>query len=124
MMYCNITQAMSVVLELEDARLGRNGFGGNVAEIYCHTINGHEPLSASIASDFGAESKKQHAYECAQTLNAIIRWFEEERDAFVEIEDGGGFREWNPNRHSTLYHRVHLRVIDRKRTPKRVGGEL
>lgn len=101
--------------QLLDAEHGRNGYGGDTAEIYVTRFMMHSStvtLDRMRGGDL-SEGGREDYHEACRTLHALCRVFEERRKVVVEMIEGPlddlvGDRVFD--------HRVHLRV---KRSPGR-----
>lgn len=94
----SMAQALSIWSELEDARHGTHGFGGDTAEIYLYRLNGGRHLHLD-ASDIEASNV---------SLYNLLDHFSTERGVRIEV-DGRELGEWVKTTGNR--HRVHVRVV-------------
>lgn len=110
-------QALGIWSELESAYYGKNGFGGDVAELYLYRFMSYCPSVAhtpgsprdlieetGIIADMARE-----AYDKAnEALHDILLHFAETRTAKILVDD----QELGPwLKKARLQHRVHVKVI-------------
>jgi len=103
-------QIMGLWEDLLDAQHGRNGYGGDVAEIYVTRFMTHSSTVTLDRMRGGelSEGSRDDYREACRTLHALCRLFEERRQVVIEMLEGPlddlvGDRVFD--------HRVHLRVI-------------
>jgi hypothetical protein len=117
----SMVQALDVWMELEDARQGMNGYGGDVAELYLYRFMAHCPMVArakpeAIETDTITGETMREMYDRAnESMHNLFRHFAKERSCRIEVEahEGGEwvFRElgeWLKKARFT--HRVHVKV--------------
>lgn len=88
--------------ELEEARHGTNGFGGNTAELYAYRFGCMGP-SYSMDSASAAESDRKSGL----ALHALLDLFLEHHPGISLEVDGSGFGAWMAR---PFRHRVHVTV--------------
>lgn len=101
-------------MELEDARLGVNSYGGDTAEIYASTVGTHTP--AVVLKDFSDE----YASEAADNLSIVLSHFCEVRGCDAELLGISGAD--SDDCQDLVFdgvcppfeHRVHVRIIPRQ----------
>lgn len=104
------TDALGVWHELELALAGRNGFGGDVAEIYAYRL---VPGGASaLAAVVGNPAVTENARLAGKNMTALLRRFAELHEGVVvSIEEREGFRVLDPAEEFPPFDwRVHLQV--------------
>ncbi len=131
----SVPQALDVYDDLVKAYFGENGFGGNVAEIYCYRLLPRNP-SAEAAWQNGVQHDRrpdktsllykammEQAHMAADNLFVLITHFRQKYpDAKIHFEDciqdpqadeGVGKIVWRspvPYLRGGIQHRVHVRV--------------
>lgn len=139
----SVPQALDVYDELVKAYHGRNGYGGNVAEIYCYRLVPSNP-SADAAIRAGVQYDKkpnkkgflypammEEAHTAADNLFSLIEHFKKNYpDAKIHFEDsiqdpdadeGVGKCVWRgPQAYlrGGILHRVHVRVLPKRLVPR------
>jgi len=115
-------QALGVWHDLEQALAGKNGYGGDVAEIYAYRLM---PPSFKRSSTVQMEAQ---APVVGRNLTRILRHFVELHEGVeIGIEEGRReFRAIDPHTedHPPFSHRVHLRVSQDKRARAVFAREL
>ena len=106
MIYLSIDQILELWVELEDARIGANGYGGDTAEIYAYRLLPCSP-TLSLTGETGDAARREAARQAALNLIEVLRLFEARRDVNIYI-DGARFGPWLVL--EPLVHRVHVRV--------------
>lgn len=132
----SVPQALDVYDDLVKAYFGENGYGGNVAEIYCYKLLPRDP-SAEAAFQQGMQHQRrpdkssflykammEQAHMAADNLFSVIDHFKQKfPDAKVHFEDciqdpkaddGVGKIVWRIPRaylRGGIQHRVHVRVL-------------
>ena len=100
----SVVQALSVWEQLTQALYGDNPYGGDVAEIYVHTVMPHSPLAAQPLGESGITLYRAGC----RTLHGLCRLFEKRMDAVVTNPDGSSIDDMLDE--SPYTHRVHLKV--------------
>lgn len=116
LMTINIVGLLEVWGQLVEAYHGKNGYGGDLAEIYAYHLTRYNPIvhvTPKSDSKLYQEQKALTALHAANALCSIIEEFCDKYDSRVEI-DGMAMSEWcaicNAGRH-TYDHRCHVKVI-------------
>lgn len=111
----SMVQALSIWSDLESAFFGKNGFGGDTAEIYIYraqrytpSLSGADPANV-MAYDFSISANNvREAYDNAnEALCLLFQHFAETREAYIEV-DGRALGDWLKTARYT--HRIHVRV--------------
>ena len=112
----SLNQVLSLWSDLEKAYHGTHGFGGDTAEIYIYRLMPFEP---AIMRDPKAEehgiigSSAREAYERAnKSLFKLLSKFAKDRDAAITVDEKE-LGPWLKTARNT--HRVHVKVVPRKR---------
>ena len=139
----SVPQALDVYDDLVKAYHGENGYGGNVAEIYCYRLLPANP-SAEAAIRAGVQydehpNKKGFLWPAlmeagrmaADNLFAVIEHFQQKYpDAKIHFEDsiqdpnadeGVGKLVWRKPisyLRGGIHHRVHVRVLPKRLVPR------
>jgi hypothetical protein len=111
----SMTQALSIWSDLEAAYYGKNGFGGDTAEIYIYRAMPYDPSVAriehastvDIMDGDGAGSTYDRANE---SLHALFAHFSKTHEARIEVE-GRELGEWLKT--ARYLHRIHVKVVFR-----------
>ena len=87
----SVDQWLGVWNELVRAYYGHNGYGGNTAEIYSHTLQLNSPAANAYRNNEGSEMAKS-AYDdqleiAKDSLIRIAKRFEEEFDCICLIDN-------------------------------------
>ena len=102
-----IDELLRLWTELEEARLGRNGFGSDTAEIYAYRFHRRNPEIEQTTSDSRRAIREgERDRDAARALAALLDLFEthhERVQLFVDDERFVGDVRPNP-------HRWHIRV--------------
>lgn len=108
----SMVQALGIWSELEDARQGLNGYGGDVAELYVYRFMPHDPLVARSAEVGAAGDLVQEAYDQAnESMHNLLRHFAKKRRVRIDIEGPHGWTGVGGWLKAARYtHRVHVRV--------------
>ena len=103
-------QVMGLWEDLLDAEHGRNGYGGDTAEIYISRFMNHSSTVALDRMRGGelSDGARDDYREAARTLHALCRVFEERRKVVIEMEEGP-LDDLAGNR--IFDHRIHLTVL-------------
>lgn len=108
-----VDQTLGVWYDLACALEGKNGYGGDVAEIYAYRLL--PPGPRHPLSDLPEEDQARIA---AANLTSILRQFvERHEDTEIGIEEGPReFRFFDPREEAVppFLHRLHLRVVQDK----------
>ncbi len=115
----SMNQALDIWSDLWQAYYGRNGYGGDTAEIYAYRVMAYDPVVAagtfSKTGFDGTSTFKEHAdtvYElAASALVHILTKFEVDAECRVEI-NGKKPIQWIGT--ERFDHRVHVKVIHEK----------
>ena len=97
-------QALEIWSELEQAYFGKNGYGGDTAEIYAYRVQTRSPLGEAG----NGVAMRERALQAGENLISLIRIFMNMRDCEILVDGHGpellrgGFD-----------HRVHVKVIPR-----------
>ena len=115
-MDCTIRQAVGIWDELVDAYYGRNGYGGQTAEIYSYRLEQYSPGVHKFSDDkilpMYRDDAKRIAIEAAQALAGIIKLFLERYDAEITVENMKiPIWEKKIKQGKFLYHRYHVTVL-------------
>ena len=110
MIYISVAEAMRLYGELVDAYHGKNGYGGDVAELYMYRFGfsaAHHHLDAL------APYAAQNLRTANESLHALIEFFlldkEPTAEAYIETQEGWrAFGEWVKK--AGFDHRVHVRI--------------
>ena len=117
----SIPQALDIWHDLELARRGEHGFGGNTAEIYAYRISAENPLLSgeSIYKALNNPDSWLHAdaveqgQQTKRDLCAICSYFEKRTESSVRVVFSNDqtitLAEWLAS-DALLIHRVHIRV--------------
>lgn len=113
----DIDHTLTVWYELERALEGKNGFGGDVAEIYSYVL---------VPVRLRGCTEDERARSAGRVLTRLLRRFVELHDAEVALEERAGFRVIDPNVEDfpPFDHRVHLRVSQIKQRHYAFAVEL
>ena len=111
-------QLLSIWSHLEDARIGKHGYGGNVAEIYLYEAMPYSPLVDRFKGNSVFDADTASVYRAArESLLHVFESFEVMRSARVRAE-GPLAREFAPLGpwfvERDERHRVHVEVMKRK----------
>lgn len=114
----SMTQALSLWSDLETARLGKNGFGRDTAEIYLYRLMPYSPLLDVSKIDepdslTGAETRDAFIRANA-SLRHLLEHFGRTYEKEIRVLVEG--REFGPWLARELYtHRVHVRIVSSKK---------
>jgi hypothetical protein len=123
MLNLTIAQALGIYNELVEAYFNKNGYGGNVAEIYAYRLNPSSPTAESAIESFAKtslaqEARKEYAQIAGTNLIALIDFFlERHPKAKVSVEEYSekhGSWVFSPYRRvlkQGFDHRVHVRML-------------
>jgi hypothetical protein len=105
----SLLQAMDVWGDLVEAYHGVNGYGGNVAEVYCYRLQPHNPTADQVSdSTLCRDAARLRALNANRSLHSLIVLFlETYADARVKLY-GRKFGPWL--RRSDEDHRWHIEV--------------
>lgn len=111
----SMTQALSIWSDLEAAYYGKNGFGGDTAEIYIYRAMPYDPTVASLAGVLHeserARSIAGESYDKANaSLHTLFVHFAASREARIEVE-GRELGDWL--RTARYDHRIRVKVVSR-----------
>jgi len=119
----SMVQALSLWSDLEAAYYGKNGFGGDTAQIYVYRAMQHEPFVARLAelgrsvhvhtdADIPLDVRlAREAYDTAhESLHALFVHFATTHRARIEVE-GRELGEWFKS--ARFDHRIHVKVTPR-----------
>jgi hypothetical protein len=109
-----LNQALSVWSDLEQAYFGKNGFGGDTAEIYAYRLQPYNPSAHLNETVIGEKAKREQAVIAGSNLFFLLRTFMKMRDCYIEV-DG----EDPETLLHGLVHRCHAKVIHKE---KRLGS--
>lgn len=101
-MYCSINQVVGIWDELRDAMEGKNGFGGDTAEIYAYRLMPNSPSQVLTR-----EGNKEDIVRASKSLVEIIDMFRETYGGNFLI-NGINYRQWQKKYGQTFDHRVHV----------------
>lgn len=112
----SMVQALSVWTHLEAAYHGKNGFGGDTAEIYMYLMQSNNPSAESARRGQGGgtclKALHEQIQETNESLCALLKHFVESRsDIRIEV-DGKEMGDWVKT--AGFDHRVHVRVVHTK----------
>lgn len=106
-------QIMHIWENLMDCLHGRNGYGGDTAEIYLYTVMQHSPIVAHDQMEGRVSDRCREVYlEAARTLHGLCRIFEDRQKVRIELEDGELDDLLGPQ---IFDHRVRLTVVSKER---------
>ena len=110
-------QIMGLWEELLDAQHGRNGYGGDTAEIYITRFMTHSSTVALDRMRSGelSDGARDDYREAARTLHALCRLFEKRRGVVIEMEEGTLD---DLTGDQVFDHRVHLTVSKAPARPR------
>ncbi len=101
-------QLLRLWSELDDAYYGKNGFGGDTAEIYVYTIQPARPITDSEApEEMRREAVREEGLKAAKTLYEVLVLFSRMRNCLPVI-DGRVLAAWLLE--EPLDHRVHITI--------------
>lgn len=113
----SIVQALSLWSELESARCGKNGFGGNTAEIYMYRLMPRCPGGEAALHESGGqgntildEMARELIQDANESLCSLLAHYAKTREAVIEIE-GRELGDWLKT--ANFGHRVHVKVAPR-----------
>ena len=115
--------SIGIWFDLERALEGKNGYGGDVAEIYAYRL-----VPGGIAKATSAADAEEMAPVAARNLTWLVRRFVElHEDIEIGIENGP--REFRPIDLRTeelppFSHRIHIRVSQERRIRSALAAEL
>lgn len=115
MIHLSQYQLIRLWSELEQAYFGKNGYGGDTAEIYAYTLHEHAPnLMSSPAKKgtFLGDLQKECYTNAANTLIQVLTLFEKERRCDIQI-NGVSIPEWE-KLPELFHHRVRVTVTPKK----------
>jgi hypothetical protein len=104
-MYVTINQAVNFWHELVGCYYSDNGFGGDTAEIYIHTMMEH---SNSYAQKMEGNSSEEARRNACQAMYNLCKKFEALYNCKVEFADGASIEVLNQQ---PLSWRIHLKVV-------------
>jgi hypothetical protein len=121
-------ESIGIWYELESALEGKNGYGGNVAEIYAYRLVPEGATGAAVAISEGKAGEALLARTAAKNLTWFVRRFVELHDG-VEIgieTDPRQFRVLDPRTEEfpPFSHRIHVRVSGAAQIRRVLAGEL
>lgn len=103
-------QLIDLWCQLEDCYHGRNGYGGDTAEIYSYSLQPYSPAahltSPGERNGIAGEAQLKAAQIAGHNLQAVCALFEEKRDCTVITGMGESIEMGEP-----FEHRVHITVI-------------
>lgn len=110
----SMDQVLGVWSDLEQAYFGKNGYGGDTAELYlyrfmpfCLATITHPEKMADEESPIGETIRETYdAANCA--MHDLLKLFAEKRNVQIEVE-GNELGAWLKT--ARYQHRVHVRVI-------------
>ncbi len=88
----SIAQALDVWSDLEQAHLGKNGFGGHTAEIYAYRLKPHNP-TALVKGESFSDFNREWQEDATASFVALLLLFEDRRSCRINIDDMG-IRQW------------------------------
>lgn len=94
-----VDRLLGMIVDLDDATAGRNGFGGDTAEVYAYRLTDRDPARGQFPD--GAVA--------AQRLLHLLSWYAAAHEDVTLEVDGRPFGRWvgdEPNG-----HRWHVRVV-------------
>jgi hypothetical protein len=111
-----MNQALSIWSELWQAYYGKNGYGGDTAEIYAYRVMPYEPVVAGAnmkdfreTETFKRSSRAAYAKATNSLVNLLIKF--ESADCHLEV-NGKSIREWAEKEY--FDHRCHVKVNHKK----------
>ncbi len=103
----SINQALSIWGDLWQAYFGKNGYGGDTAEIYAYRLMPNEPCLFGVG-DYFKERQAEVYRNAAYSLRDIVWKFCQDNDVLC-LMDGENCDDWV--RHTIFDHRCHIKVI-------------
>ncbi len=112
----SMIQALEIWSELWQAYFGKNGFGGDTAEIYAYRLMPDHPGFEMNEKD---KNQRETGLQTARSLYSLLKKFSKENQCLIEImktrEEGREIGPWFTQR--PFFHRCHVRVT-KKKQPK------
>jgi len=106
-------QLLALWVQLEDAYNNVNRYGGDIAEIYAYTLQQHSPMLDKNTS-FGQEARTFAAMQAAESLMAVVKVFQEQRDCKIQIDEKAP-KAWYKFVYHKFEHRCHIKVIRKEK---------
>lgn len=113
----SLTQALGLWEELVEAYHGKNGFGGDTAEIYMYRLMRRDPTAELGAGSLASAAKREQVDQASRSLYALLAYFLSEHENVRLTVDGRPFGRWVAAVGND--HRVHVRVIHGRRRERR-----
>ena len=104
-----LNQALGVWSELEAAYYGKNGFGGDTAEIYAYRLQPYRPGVELPNTQLGAEAIAEQAMIAGENLYWLLGKFCEHHGCTAIVD--GTEAEWL---RGGFEHRVHVRIFHKE----------
>lgn len=107
-------ELLSLWSELDEALAGKNGFGGDTAELYAYRFGRENPRVSGVLRDLAHDvAVHEHGIEAAEKLFDLLKLFESLREArcFVgatHVGPGRRVGDWLAK--EPFVHRAHVRV--------------
>ena len=105
----SMNQALSIWSELWQAYYGKNGYGGDTAEIYAYRLMPYSP-SFNMTGETFQESNDELRINAVNSLVALCNQFAKENDCVIEI-DKCPLDKWVSLIGREFDHRCHVRVV-------------
>ena len=115
---CNTEQAVTLWNELMLAYIGKNGFGGDTAEIYIHSMMAH---SSIFAHNYGSYLCRPSVIQANLDIRNIARTFARHYNVMIQLQEGqlAKMGTGKENSNNIYFHRVHLKVVHHKSKEKK-----
>lgn len=106
--HVSMDQVLGIWSELWQAYYGKNGFGGDTAEIYAYRLIPYNPSAVVFDSKtmMGKQAREEQAKMAGAALYRIIQRFCRDNGCKVKVNDGSP---WHLLK--GFEHRVHVKVI-------------
>lgn len=117
MSYCPTIPLRDLLLlwsELEEAKLGKNGYGSDTAELYAYRFVGRQPLvdnECVHGTETWRNANAEMNREAADALVWLVDTFCRLRECFAYI-DGHWPNAWREKIGDRFGHRAHVRVCE------------
>lgn len=120
----SLNQILSLWSDLEAAYWGKNGFGGDTAEIYSYRLMREDPRrsSPSASDSLKQQAEQESALEAASSLFSLLKLFCEMHECAAFIETGYDrekrkdiVRRVGPWMKKTVQtHRWHIKIVSKR----------
>ncbi len=111
----SMNQALSIWSELWQAYYGKNGFGGDTAEIYAYRLMPYVP---DVHAHHNSQYRESQSYifrnmdvseKAAHSLCELLYAFQKETNCDITI-DGESIGDWFHDQGSLFDHRCHVKI--------------